>query len=56
MALNDNGKTFRKSYANSGDKCITCDRKIPEGKLIIKHNITKKIICLICIIGLAEVE
>jgi hypothetical protein len=56
MALNDYGKIFRKSHARDGDTCILCDREIPEGKLIIRRDDNKRIICLLCMMALAETE
>ena len=56
MALNDIGKIFRKSYARPEDTCALCDREIPEGKLVLRRDDNKRIICLLCMVALAEVE
>jgi hypothetical protein len=56
MALNDQGKVFSKSYARKGETCALCDKEIPEGKLILKRRDNQRVICLFCMIALAEVE
>ena len=72
MALNDISKIMSKSFARSriiGGKppsttspikfeeiCCVCDKEIPDGKLVIRHKKSENIICLFCLVGLAEVE
>jgi len=65
MARNDIGKVMSKSYARSRvigqtieleEKCCVCERDIPEGRLVIRHRPTSKVICLLCMAALAEVE
>lgn len=36
--------------------CGLCDREIPEGSLVLRHETTKNIICLICLAEIAEIE
>lgn len=47
---------FKKKYAKALDKCALCDEEVPEGRLILKHDETGKIICLQCITEFALVE
>lgn len=56
MALNDIGKIFRKSYSRRGDTCALCDREVPEDRLILRRDDNKRIVCLLCMVALAEVE
>jgi len=56
MALNDIGKVFRKSYSKLGDTCALCNKEIPEDKLILRKEDTRKIICLLCLLEIAKVE
>lgn len=51
----DWSSVFKKKHSREGDICALCNREIPSGKLCIKQEDTKKIICLFCMIGLAEV-
>lgn len=46
------------SLANwvESEVCSLCDREIPSGKLLLRKVENGKIICLICMIELAEVE
>ncbi len=57
MALNDGIKTIRKSYAPDDiTQCCVCRDEIPPGRLVLKHKDTENLICLECIMKIAEVE
>jgi len=36
--------------------CGLCDREIPEGSLVLRHETTKNIICLVCLAEIAEIN
>jgi len=35
--------------------CCVCERSVPEGSLVLIHDETRLIICLICLVEIAEV-
>lgn len=39
----------------SSGQCCVCDRKIPEGKLVLMHDLGR-IICVFCVTEIAESE
>lgn len=38
------------------EECSLCTRAIPEGSLVLRHESTKNMICLICLAEIAEIE
>lgn len=64
MALNEQDKIITKSYARShlsgviifDEMCCICDRNIPEGKLVLRYRVNNRVICLLCIVAIAEVD
>ena len=36
--------------------CYLCNKEIPEGKLVLRHEVTRNIICLFCLIKIAEIQ
>lgn len=37
-------------------RCCMCDRLLPETKLAVQHTETAKILCIFCLINIAEIE
>lgn len=62
---------FKKSTARSGiskpdmpsvliplefeEQCSLCDRYIEDGRVVLRHELTRNIICALCLVGIAEV-
>jgi len=38
------------------EMCALCDRNIPDGKLVLRRKENARVICLICIVEIAEVK
>lgn len=38
------------------EECSICDKAIPEGKMCLRKEETNNIICLLCVIEIAEVK
>lgn len=38
------------------ETCCLCNRNIPDGKMVLRHIETKKIICLLCLVDMAEIN
>ena len=36
--------------------CSVCDKEIPEGALVLRKVETNNIICLLCVIDIAEIQ
>lgn len=36
------------------NKCVVCEKEIPNGKLCVRKEETLNVICLLCLIELAE--
>lgn len=37
-------------------RCCICERLLPETKLILRHVETQKVICIFCLIDIAEID
>jgi len=46
---------MRKSAVKKGEFCALCNKEVPDGKLCIRHTTTEQMLCLICLIELAEI-
>lgn len=40
----------------ANEKCRLCNRKIPNNALVLRHTTTKSIICLLCLVDIAELS
>lgn len=38
------------------ETCSVCDKDVPNGRLVLRHDITQNIICLECIVEIAKIE
>lgn len=72
MALNEQGKIVTKSFARSRitsseppsqcvpmefeEMCCLCGNYMPHGQLVLRHRVSDKVICILCIVAIAEVE
>ena len=72
MALNETDKIITKSYARSRivggtsplttipiefeEICCVCNKEISNSKMVLRHRETKNVICLFCILAIAEIE
>ena len=44
------------SVIEFGEICSLCDNEIPNGSLVLRHTDTTNILCLICLVKIAEVN
>lgn len=47
---------IKKAVLNVFGRCCVCGRIIPEDKFVLKHEETGRVICLICLTEIAEIE
>ena len=45
-----------KSIAKSNEKCSICERTFPQGIIILRKKENNKIICLLCLVEIAELS
>lgn len=45
---------YRSLY--TGEKCCACEEEQPEDKTVIRHENTDNIICITCLIAIAEMN
>lgn len=59
MISKDKAKTipFQDKFSNESfdEICSLCDKKIPSGSAVIRHDTTQNILCLMCLIEIAEI-
>jgi len=60
--MNDKSKErkFSKSVAGAlsdefDERCSLCRNVIPDGQLVVRNNYTHQMICVLCIVGIAEI-
>lgn len=44
------------SKSREVEHCIVCNRSIPENRPVIRHSETGKIICVICLVEVADLK
>lgn len=47
---------IEKSVAKLYEICALCCRTVPDGRLVLRNTASQNIICLLCIIDIAEIE
>jgi hypothetical protein len=47
---------FKKELLEIEEECWMCGREVPEGHIVLRHEETNNVLCLICITEIAEVN
>lgn len=50
------GNLSMSSTIEMQETCSLCENSIPDGRLVLRHEYTHNIICVFCVVGLAEVN
>jgi len=38
------------------EQCSLCERAIPDGKMVLRHDKTRNILCVLCLVEIAEIQ
>lgn len=45
-----------KDTAKREEICLMCHMPVPVGRLVLRHELTQNILCVLCLARIAEIE